>query len=319
MNIKFLFVLLVNMVYSQSKQIVICDSEHNSPIANVSIDFMNGYGVYSNEDGFVDYNVLPDRFIVSHLSYKDSILNKSEIKDSILLKSKNLILKEVFLTKRESSLKLKQKSKIAKNHGDFTKTIFPSVGLEFCFFIDNDGHNNSFLKLVTIPIINKSFEFKDGKQKLVPKHFKDLIAINVYSSKDYKPYECLPEFSFTKVIDSDHNDTDFTIELNEISIPSEGLFVSVKFMGNVDDEDRLIVELPYKKNQYKDEIRKISKNLMPLIPLIEMDNARCFLRYEFSESNNWLPISEYNFKIKNQSLDQKSLGIDIGYKIIYNN
>ncbi|KIX21719.1 hypothetical protein SY27_08540 [Flavobacterium sp. 316] len=320
MKLVIVFLLMFsNLLFTQSTMVVLCDKNDKLPIEYASIDFLNGYGIYSGEDGYIDYVILPEKFMVSHLNYKSQTLIKNEIKDTIFLELKENFLDEVFVVKKNKIAKIgKEKIKKCNNHSDYQKSIVPSMGLEVCFYLENKETFDIVLKSIQVPYINTSFEFKDKKQKLMVKDFNNLLKITVYSVINGKPFEELKEMSMYKIINSNELRKDsFEIDFQDpIPLPNGGLFVSIKFIGRVDEYKNLILELPYEIVNYNGEVKKISKNLMPLLPLEETESDISYLRYEFSNSKNWHTIDDYNFRNKNKETINKRLKVPIGYKIL---
>ena len=106
----FLFTLFtvfnIYFSYSQNTKIVILDSISNLPIKYANVNFLNGFGVFSNENGSIMISDLTVNSIeISHVSYESKKIDLKKINNSIvLLKPKIIKLDEIIIKKEKLKL-----------------------------------------------------------------------------------------------------------------------------------------------------------------------------------------------------------------------
>jgi hypothetical protein len=132
------FFLLINLsVYSQVN-ISIVDKSTNENIPFVTIAFGNDDGVYTNENGQFNLELIKtNSIIVSALGYKTRTIIINTIKNNtIFLEPDNVLLEEVLISNKKKKFKIKKAKSI--NDKNFLNSYRNSIGNEIACFIENN-------------------------------------------------------------------------------------------------------------------------------------------------------------------------------------
>lgn len=319
MKKQFLFTLLavfnIYFSYSQNTKIIVLDSILNLPIKYANVNFLNGFGVFSNEKGNImisDLNV--NSIEISHVSYESKKIDLNKINNSIVLLKPKIIKLDEIVIKKEKLKLLKKISLKPKIHSNYKEMFFSAIGLKLAFKIDPSDNKINILKSIEIPLIKKT---NDATKNFYPEKkypYKTLIKIEILESINDKPGENLYDCNKYEIINSELLNDSFisTFEKN-IKIPDNGLFVVVTFIGKVDENNLLIAEMPYDINKkYPDG--KFIKWILPNIPISTRQNDnKTFFRFDYETKSNWKQIEKPN--IYNKNKEYAIFDIGIGYKI----
>src|SRR5690554_1838136 len=94
--------MMVHFVYSQN--FIVVDSLTKEPLPYATIKTENG-GVYTNENGIFVLNEKNTQVQISYIGYEDFISDVTDLKDSVFLTQKTLVLKELTITKNKNQFK----------------------------------------------------------------------------------------------------------------------------------------------------------------------------------------------------------------------
>lgn len=182
----FIFWFISLKTYSQTIKIVDIKSNQPIPYATVIID-TNGY--YTSAKG--DLNLKDDDFdslIVRHLNYKDLTLSSINLSDTVFLKPKTEILKEVLIM---SFNDYKQKKIKPKNNLGF---LVPSRNSEIISCINfKNKYKKAYIDKISYEIGNRMFyNLLDS----ISKNDFYLLRLNIYKSNS----ELYPQRSIRKSI-----------------------------------------------------------------------------------------------------------------------
>jgi len=314
-----LIVVLLTAFYSeaQSRKFRLMDSISKMPIEFVSINFKNGYGVFSNEKGQFSIADASIKIIeLSHVSYESKQFELATVTDSILvLKPKVTNLLEVVISKKEV-LKEKQTFTVKPTiHDDIFKMTWSAIAQQYAFLISST-QPNSYLKSISIPIIEKDFNQVTGGGRLKKQEFKTLIKLELYSNAQGIPGANYSDFEQLATIDSKTISNKFELLLNEsIELPEEGLFVGLTILGKIDAAGDFIIELPYDENYVDGTTKKFAKLILPDYPLVESPNGvLTYYKFLYSEKKEWYRINKPMIYSKNK--DYPFFNIGFGYKIV---
>lgn len=319
MKKQFLFtlsaILTIYFSYSQNTKIIVLDSISNLPVKYANVNFLNGFGVFSNEKGNImisDLNV--NSIEISHVSYESKKIDLNKINNSIVhLKPKIIKLDEIVIKKEKLKL-LKTISLKPKIHSNYKEMFFSAIGLKLAFKINPSDNKISILKSIEIPLFKKT---NDATKNFYPEKqypYKTLIKIEILESIDDKPRENLYDYIKYEIINSELlNDSFISSFEKSIKIPENGLFIVVTFIGKVDENNLLITEMPYDiKKKYPDG--KFIKWILPNIPISTRQNDnKTFFRFDSETQSNWKQIEKPNNYDKNKEYPIFEIGI--GYKI----
>lgn len=319
MKKQFLFTLFallnIYLSYSQNTKIMILDSISNLPVKYANVNFQNGFGVFSNENGRIMISDLNVKSIeISHVSFEPKKIDLKKINNSIvLLKPKIIKLNEIVI-KKEKLKVIKTVNSKPKIHSDYKEMYFSAIGLKLAFKINSSDSKINFLKSIEIPLFKKT---NDGTKKFYSEKqypYKALIKIEILECVDEKPGENLYDYCRYEIINSELLIDSFisTFEKN-IKIPDNGLFVVVTFIGKVDENNLLIAEMPYDTNiKYPD--KKIIKWILPNIPITaRQKDTKTFFRFNYETESNWKQIEKPIIYDKNKVYPIFDIGI--GYTI----
>ena len=313
--LSILFIINIHFSYSQSKKLIILDSISNLPVKFANINFLNGFGVFSNENGKLNISDVNVQSIdISHVAYESKKIALSKINDSIIyLIPKIIKLNEVVI--QPNSLKIiKSLNTKPKKHNNYNEMYFSSIGLKLAFKINATENKINLLRSVEIPLFKKSTDATKNLYKENPYPYKTLIKIEILESIDDKPGGNLYDYTKYEIINSDLiNDSFVSIFEKNIRIPKDGLFVAVTFIGKVDDNNELIIEMPYSTNLKHPDIKFI-KYILPNIPIISTQNdTKTFLKYDYATEINWKQIEKPIIYFKDKKYPIFDVGI--GYII----
>lgn len=319
MKKQFLFTLFavfnIFFSYSQNTKIVILDSISNLPIKYANVNFLNGFGVFSNENGSImisDLNV--NSIEISHVSYESKKIDLKKINNSIVLLNPKIINLDEIVIKKEQLKLLKTINSKPKVHSNYKEMYFSAIGLKLAFKINSPDNKINFLKSIEIPLFKKTNDAtKDSYlEKQYP--YKTLIKVEILESVDDKPGENLYDYNKYEIINSERlNDAFISTFEKSIKIPEKGLFVVVTFIGKVDENNLLIAEMPYDINlKYPD--KKFIKWILPNIPITAREkNTKTFFRFDYETESNWKQFEKPIIYDKNKEYPIFDIGI--GYKI----
>jgi hypothetical protein len=322
MKIILFFLLSAYSTYGQvtnlqEKKFIVKDSLTNEILPFSNIDFGNGYGLFADNEGKVKLKInCSDIIKITHIGYENKIIKLQNIKDEVYLKPNYINLDEIKIT----SIKRK---KILTNikpliHNDIYKMVWSAIAQQYAFLISYDNPN-SFLKTITIPIIEKDFNQITREGAFKKQDFKTMLRIELYSNDGGIPKQKLNDFEQIAIIDSKKIKKKFELLLKEqIEIPKGGFFIVYTILGRVDENENYISEIPYDENYVNGTKKKFLKLILPDYPLVEdPQGVLTFFRYQFSENNNWERIKKPMIYSKNK--DYPFFNIGFGYSIIQYN
>ena len=309
-------ILTINGSFAQQRKIIILDSISSLPVKYANIDFLNGFGIFSSEDGallIADENI--KSIEISHVSYESKKINlKKTTNLVVLLKPKIIQLHDVAIA-ADTKLKVVRTLKTnPKSHQDYNMMYCSAIGLTFAFKINSIDDKIKYLKSIEIPLFTKA---NDATNKIYPEKkypYKTLIKIELLESINDVPGENLYDYSNYEVINSELIKDSYTSNFGKkIKIPENGLFVAVTIIGKVDENNFLIFEMPYDVNSKFPEA-KLMKSILPNIPIVksQKETSTCY-RFNYIEDSKWKKIEKPSIYLKNK--DYPILDIGIGYKI----
>ncbi|CAH0336183.1 hypothetical protein FVB9288_01858 [Flavobacterium sp. CECT 9288] len=301
---------------SQNRKLNILDSISKMPVKYANINFLNGYGLFSSENGDINISDINIKSIeISHISYELKKNDLKKLNDSIVfLKPKNIKLDEIII---KNTQKLNVAKKINSKpiiHSDYNKMYHSAIGLKFAFKINSHETKINYLKSIEIPVFKKA---NDVTRNMYPEKqypYKTLIKLEILECVDGMPGENLNNYCKYEVIYSERINDSFTTNFEKnIKIPEEGLFVAITFIGKVDENNSLIIEMPYDVNK-KFADKKFIKWILPNIPIIEKQNdTKTFYRFDYEKDSKWRQIEKPIIYSKNKEYPIFDIGI--GYKI----
>lgn len=251
--------------YSQKIKFKVKDSLTNKSIEFVSVNFLNGYGVFSNVEGevYLDLKGI-ENIELSHISYNKKTINTSQIDSIIYLQQNIQNLKEIVVSKK-SKKKYFKESLVNKKNESYVE--FGTYGYQIASLIQLDSLNNSYLDEVFIPIEIDKIWMEINNQDFIPN---SIIKISFHKNIMNYPSEY-------SIIDSENIFIDKNI-LNKkiilhklkksILIPEEGIYCLITFLGKADLNGNLVMEMPFYKQTFQGKEIIFTKYQPIKIPVI---------------------------------------------------
>jgi len=328
----YIIFFLVYNLNAQSNSVVILDSSTLKPIPFVSINFLNGFGIYTDDKGRADVTNDILKVEISHVDYLTSTIILNNNPTTIYLKKNVIELSEVVIEAKSTKKRI-QRSKPKIGDKDNERAGLGSYGFEAAFYINNKDSNNSnsYLHALSIPICIDNMLMGNQQTKNVSNV---LIKLTCYSTISNLPSERIYDFEQFFTLGPDKIKSGiFNLKLvNDLKIPEEGFFIVITLIGKLDKRGDLFVEYPYVEKQIDFNTVKILKSQPYAIPLLSSNNGvPTFIRNFFNKTGVWFAISppvvrpkefyfmtekekeEYVFEEKNK---QKEYTVGIGYEII---
>ena len=305
----YLFMSVV-LVSAQQKTFTVTDDSNKNGIPYVSVNYLNGYGIYADEHGVVTLANEIDEIELSCLGYETKKVKVKDINDKVFLFPKPLELDEV--TVGGKKIKKEEETVKARGHQNVKYMCRSFIGRQYAFLV-KAKEDNSYLKGISLPLMKKDLVIPAIGSKEDPfkkKHYKSIIKIDVIENTNGMPGEKLNDFEQVVIVDSDAGKLiDIAID-REIPVPEEGFFVRLTILGNADENGKLISEFPYviltNTNGSKD-FR--DKSIQPNFPIVEKPKGlETFVKWGF-RSECWEQISTPLFL----DSDKKYNGFNIGF------
>ena len=240
----FLFLITGLATIAQQKTFTVIDDSNKNSIPYVSVNFLNGYGIYAGADGVVTLGNETIEVELSCLGYETKRVKVKDINDKVFLFPKPIELDEVVVETK----KIKKEEEVvkAKKHQNVTYMCRSAIGRQYAFLI-KEKQDNSYLKGISLPLMKKDLVIPPIGSKEDPfkkKPYKSVIKIDIIENSNGIPGEKLNEFEQVVIIDN-NADKLFDITLDrEIPVPAEGFFVRLTILGNADENGKLISEFP---------------------------------------------------------------------------
>lgn len=304
-------------VFGQQGFFVVKDSISKESLPYANIDFLNGYGIFSDENGKLITNKdMPDKIKVSYVGYHPRIVHLKEVRGAdIFLKPSTKVMEEMKIVVTKEDLG-KRKEFVTKPflHGNMDQMYWSSIGQQVAFYIPFQKRKSE-LKSVVIPLI-----VKDIHQGITEVSFEDepygtMVKFEFVSNNNGLPGEKLYDYTKVFVIYSAELKDKVEVKFEEqLSIPENGFFVMMTVVGKTDTRGKYISELPYSIADYRNQSKKIMKIILPNYPLVEAPNGvPTFFRNIFAISKNWRQIEKPMVFKKDKEYPLYNIGI--GYTI----
>ena len=315
--IRILFTFILFCFFSSILgQVKVLDSISKKPIPFVAVTFDDNNGLYTNQIGEFDLNVITkDTIVLYSLGYKQRTVSLKLLKDqTIYLVPINIALNEIVV----SNKKKKSKSKKVKpiKHNDFLKSYGLLIGEEMAIYVPNNQANyDNELKNILIPVVTKTISFEKsfvGKSQRIKKlPFSALFKISFYQNIEGIPGEKLYDEIITIKIDEKLKIASLDLENYDIEIPKEGFFVGMLNLGKTDINGKLISSSPFVYKKIKNKTKKVLIRTKPFFPIYFKEKShKTYLRYTFSKNKVWKPLVMYG-SMKKYKFHNISLGYEI--------
>uniref|UniRef100_UPI0040497D2E hypothetical protein n=2 Tax=Flavobacterium sp. TaxID=239 RepID=UPI0040497D2E len=274
---KYFFLAYISSIsLSFGQTITFVDSLTRKPIPDLGVKINAEYGFFTDLDGTYKVKVQSDSIKTFHINYA-TVQFKTPTEDTlILLKESSYVLQEVINASKKKKLILK-----LKYHNDASKNYFTHHS-EIIFIKIMPESERCYLKKIILPILfddNRNYNGYKTKAivfcaETVEKGFEKMMIqedkIHFFDTKDKKSN---------------------SIYFENTSIPNEGIYVGILFLGEVDGEDKLIDKDYFQTFFIKGEQIKTIKPIFPTIQLSDFGND-IFQKFIFSETTTIQSIKE---------------------------
>lgn len=266
----FLIIFLINFtVYSQNKYSVL-DNETEEVVSFASVNFLNGFGMFSNENGeFEIEDESLDYIEISHLNYQTKKVHlPSQTNKIIYLEKNNIVLEEVSISNQKTKKRKKKKFKSKANNQNIHSSATLATSGRSVFLKINLNKNDEIYYVDKISI-NTVTEKNQLSLFEVDKTISVLIKYNIHENIDGIPsmpiqqdeYVCIKGKDLFKNIEIKFKD--------EIKIEEEGIFISITYLGQTDKECNLLNNTPYTIVKKNNEYIKFFNSIPVFLPLVE--------------------------------------------------
>jgi hypothetical protein len=269
-NILILLLILNFHLDVCSQNFKVCDFETKKGIPFSTVKF-NKSGIYSDENGTINMSFEKNTILFfSAMNYINLEINSDNLKDTIFLTPKKIILEEVIVSNKPKKNLLIDFLKKAKN---FSSWPLQSKS-ELVVFIKPKVKNKTFNLDSFSILLDKIKEF-DKKIK----NAKSVVRINVYELQDNKISNQL--FSSKPIyVDAFEKETiEYGFDENEIYIDENGICIGIEMIGLVDENGKIIDNSNY---------------IRPILTDKEIPDftSMSYLKYTFSNNTKLESISE---------------------------
>jgi hypothetical protein len=310
----FTFLVLITglAVVAQQKSFTIIDASSKESIPYASVNLLNSYGIYADENGFVILANETDEIELSCLGYETKKVKVNDINKEVFLSPKPIELDEVEIVAAVKKVKKGEEEVKAIGHQNVKYMCRSSIGRQYAFLVKRK-EDNSYLSRISLPLMKKDLVIPPLGSKEDPfkkKPYKSVLKIEIVENTDGMPGEMFNDFEQVVVIDSNAGKLfDITLD-REIPVPAEGFFVRLTILGNADENGKLMSEFPYviltNTNGSKD-FR--NKSIQPNFSLVEKPKGvETFVKWGF-RNDCWEQIE----KPLLVDPDKKYNGFNIGF------
>ena len=313
-----LFILVICFSSLGTAQTVVKDSETQQPVSYATISFGNGQGIFADDEGlFIFKEKLysdVDSLFISALGYEDLSLSTANLPNHILLKPEAFDLDEVVLN--ITSKKYKVEKLKPSIDDDYFKCWLPTIESEIAVYFPYNGKLQQ-IESVLFPISVESKDWKKRKQSNAEKKsFSTLFKVKFYKNDNGQPGDILIyENIVFRATEKNAKIFDLNVSEYNITVPKDGLFVSLQVLGYTDKNGKLLPNKKYKEIKTNRGIVKIPTNFRPLLPFTDkISEKRTFVKRVFINDNDWERFEKKNIKDSNllaKGLNNYGVGLNL--------
>ncbi|MEW5674886.1 hypothetical protein ABGT15_01060 [Flavobacterium enshiense] len=309
---------LLNMaLVAQEKYFVVKDSLTKETLPYATIDFLNGYGVFSDENGKVILDKeFPEQLKVSFMGYEAKrLVTASVLQSEVLLKPAAKVLEELKIVVDKEDVK-NRKTFVVKPvlHDNIDKMYWSSLGQQYAFYIPKE-RKRGILKAVSIPLIVKDLYQGAAEEVFEDKPYGTMMKIEFMKNETNMPGEKLYDYDKVFVVQSGKVSQKIDVSFEEnVPIPDEGLFLVMTVLGKTDESGEYKAELPFGIREVHGVKKKYIKIILPNYPLAEAPKGTLTLfRHTFNENQKWSRINRPMVYKKDVKYPMYNIGI--GYTV----
>ncbi|MEZ4793189.1 MAG: hypothetical protein R2783_06925 [Gelidibacter sp.] len=299
-------------------QTTIKDKQTNYPISYANISFGNGNGMFADDEGLFIFTkkLYPDvdSLYVSALGFKPLAIAASSLAGTIYLETQIDELNEVVI---HTKIDRKFKEETIKPYldDDYYHCWLPTIESEIAVFFPNEDAQDKKIITVHFPITLESKDWEKRKKKNSDKQpFSTLFKVKFYANNDGFPEkEIVYETIVFRATEKGGDVYDLDVSGYDISMPDNGMFVSLQVLGYTDDAGKLLPNKKYKEIKTGSDIVKIPTNFRPLLPFTDkIPETRTFIKRVFLNNNKWSRFekgSDVQSSLLKSGLDNYGVGL----------
>ncbi|WP_231575833.1 hypothetical protein [Bizionia psychrotolerans] len=301
-------------------QITIQDSKLEIPISYATVSFGDGQGLFADDEGLFVFTekLYPDidSLYVSALGYKSKTITTAGLGKIIFLDEEVSELDEVILI--AEGRKFKEETLKPYLDDDYYSCWLPTIESEIAVYFNSP--DPALLKLSTIhfPITLESKDWeKRNRKNAEKKAFSTLFKVKIYKNDNGIPGQVLTyENIVFRATEKGGDVYNLDVSAYNITIPSNGFFVSLQVLGYTDKAGKLLPNKKYKELKSSEGVVKIPTNFRPLLPFTdEIDAHNTYIKRVFISGNNWVQFKQGNIESGLLKKGLNNYGIGFTYKI----
>lgn len=315
MNHKLLILFLLSFSIGMSAQqhrLTIKDSITNEALPYASINLLNGFGLFTDDNGQVTLEKDASKTIkITYMGYASKEIALDKVTNPIIfLQPEANALSEVKVINKKRSGKRKDFAIKPQLHDNINKMYWSSIGQQYAFYIPTTK-KESILKSITIPLIVKDIHQGMAEDSFETDPYGTMVNIAFMTNANQLPDKKLNDYEKKVVIQSNTIKDQITINFDqEIEMPDEGLFVTFTIIGKTNKQGNYQPEMPYVIQEF-DKKKKV-KIILPNYALVEAPKGQLtYYRNVFSNLTKWERITR-PMVYKNEK-EYPFLNVGIGY------
>jgi hypothetical protein len=300
-------------IYAQQRRVTVKDSITNEMLPYASINFLNGFGLFTDNNGEAVFEKdAPNKIKVTYVGYAPKTVFIDKLASPVILLQPELnALHEVKIATSKKNIKKRKDFSVKPYlHDDTDRMYWSSIGQQYAFYIPNTK-KESISKSVTIPLILKDMHQGLAESSFASSPYGTMVKIEFMSCSDQLPDRKLYDYEKKVVIHSAKIKEKIAIQFEEdIAIPEEGLYIVMTIIGKTDNDGVYIPEMPYAVRELPDRKKKSIKIILPNYALVEAPKGQLTLfRNVFSDIAKWERITRPMVYKKEKGFPFYNIGI----------
>jgi len=311
----FFFLFSFFEMTAQQHRLTVKDSITNEALPYASINLLNGFGLFTDENGQVVLERdAPKTIRITYVGYASKEISIDQLTSPVVvLRPEANALNEVrVVNSKKAKGKRKEYTVNPHLHDNINKMYWSSIGQQYAFYIPNTK-KEAILKSITIPLIVKDIHQGMTETSFETNPYGTMVNIAFMSNSNQLPGGKLYDYEKKVVIHSGKVNEQITVDFEEeIDMPEEGLFITMTVIGKTNKQGMYVPEMPYAIRELPDRKKKIIKIILPNYALVEAPKGQLtYFRNVFSDITKWERITR-PMVYKNEK-EYPFLNVGIGY------
>lgn len=308
------FFFSVFEMFAQQRRLTVKDSITNETLPYASINLLNGFGLFTDENGQVILEKdVPKTIKITYVGYASREISIDKLSGPVvLLQPEANALSEVKVVNKKGKGKRKEYTVKPHLHDNINKMYWSSIGQQYAFYIPSTK-KEGILKSITIPLIVKDIHQGMAETSFETNPYGTMVNIAFMTNVNQLPDKKLNDYEKKVVINSGKVSEKMTVDFEEeIEMPDEGLFVTMTIIGRTNKQGIYEPEMPYAIQELPDRKKRVIKIILPNYALVEAPKGQLtYFRNVFSDIEKWERITR-PMVYKNEK-EYPFLNVGIGY------